>query len=168
MKYPEISLVELKYFSGSGDYDKIWSEYHFGKSRTSGFNFCAMTWGINWFFYRKMYAYGLLSLVIEIALIKILVEATEILFQSAWEFLDKPHRLAVILPVFCLWKILLGYSANILYYKRALKSILPLSDLNISNEAYLASLSAAGGVSISAVFAIQIFLFLMWNANHRF
>ena len=62
-----ISLTEFKAFAGKDGYPERWVRYAEGKARL-GFNFWAFWFGIQWFFFRKLYIQGVVILAFELGI----------------------------------------------------------------------------------------------------
>lgn len=155
LKNEDISITELKTFAGHGNYAQIWKAYHEGQSRSTGFNFWAAFFGIKWFFYRKMYLLGVLSLACDT--FAILIAGTLLTLIVPVDTLFHKRLVGyIILGVFILSRCLQGWCANTLYYREAIKKISSLSDANVTNEVYLSVIAAFGGTSILSVLGLAI------------
>jgi hypothetical protein len=151
----EISITELGAFSVNGGYEKLWQSYREGTSKTADFNFWGAFFGIKWFFYRKMYAFGIAALALDAA-VPIL---TAMLLRQVYPMPTlQPDRVGIyiILCSFLLWRCVLGWYANILYYRKAVKAITSLSSANVPNDSYLSAISSLGGTSIPSVLGLFI------------
>lgn len=144
-----MSVTELKTFAGSGGYETIWHPYHDGSTKLAGFNRWAAILGVQWFFYRKLYMFGVGALIGDV----LLLGGTPLIATAAFGP-KNGAGIALILGCLFLWRSILGFAANVLYYRKAVKTINVLSELNVTNEEYLQRLATAGGVSIGAVFGL--------------
>jgi hypothetical protein len=149
-----VSMTELTAFAGKGHYPKDWEKYHEHKSFNAGFNGWAALWGIQWFFYRKLYVQGLISFCLEFCIpVGFILAARYFLGASAQYGRAVPYS-AVFIYFFV--KIAIGYWANIALYKKAVGSIKKINELNLDNERHLSVLSSLGQPSFQAV----LFLYL--------
>lgn len=147
----EVSLTELAAFTGKSNYPEIWARYRNGKSKYAGFNIWAFIFGTTWFVYRKLYLQGILFFIIELAPLLLIVTSGGL-----------SHGAVYSGPIFFLFaRLMAGFLANALLYRRALSVIKKTDTLGLNNEMHLKVISAAGGVSIPSVLAMGIVIGLL-------
>jgi hypothetical protein len=124
-----------------------------GKSRLAGFNLWAMLFGVNWYFFRKLYLAGLAALGLELIAPALAVWAfgslSRMHFNDLW-------ALSVI-GCFIVVRLLVGYMANVALALRAVAVIEEVDALNKDNETHLRLIRVAGGVSVPAL----LFMFVV-------
>jgi hypothetical protein len=150
----DISMSELIAFAGKKHYPERMMRLLQGQSSHAGFNFWATIFGIQWYFYRKLYLFGLFSAALEISVPLIFVWVIRATVNPA-------HReIAAItaLVAFVLTRILIGYMANIAMCLKAEKVIKEIDNLNKDNETHLRMIAHAGGVSVPSLLFIYVVL----------
>jgi hypothetical protein len=148
-----ISETELIAFAG-GRYPQKMAKFISGSSRHAGFNIWAALFGIQWYFYRKLYLFGLFSAALDF-LIPFLFFVSS---RSAFGVVNKDFTYVAGAIVFVLTRILVGYMANIALCLKAEKVIQEVDDLNKDNETHLRLIAHAGGVSFPSFLAIYAVL----------
>lgn len=154
-----ISETELIAFAGGTRYPSLLFQLLNGKARHAGFNIWAALFGLQWFFFRKLYLFGLLSSVLEFAIpygIFILVR-----FLLA----NKDYALGALIVAAIITRVVIGYMANIALALKAAAVIDEIEKLNKDNETHLRLISHAGGISIPSLLFAYLLLGLLQAYN---
>jgi hypothetical protein len=149
-----ISATELVAFAGGEHYPRVMSQLLNGTSRHAGFNTWAALFGIQWFFFRKLYLFGIFSAALEVAIPLIFVWVLKLSFAIN-------NRVLILLlgaAMFIFSRIVIGYVANIALCLKASKVIREVDSLNKDNETHLRLIKHAGGVSMPSLFGIYAIL----------
>ncbi len=143
------SETELTAFTGKGRYPHLLMRRLEGKSIHAGFNVWAAIFGIQWFFFRKLYLFGLFSLVLEVGAP----------FASGWAirffFPGKGDLLFIVSVLFFFGiRVVIGFLANIALCFAATQAISKIDRMNQDNETHLRLITRAGGVSIPSLLLV--------------
>ena len=145
-----ISKRELVAFAGDSKYPELWLKHLEGQSRFAGFNGWATIFGVQWFFFRKLYVQGLISLVLEVGF--------PILFTGiAIALIGKEHKVLADNSIFVAAiavRIGIGYWANLALCRKAISTIRGIDEMNLDNETHLRKIASAGGVSVPSLLAV--------------
>lgn len=142
----QVSFIELARFAGDDKYPERWRRLHEGTSAYAGFNPWACIYGIQWFFFRKLYGAGVFSFVVEIfAPVSFYFLVSPLLPSASISW-------GVIIVYAIITRILIGLWANVALYKRALRVIREVDELNLDNDLHLRLIAARGGVSFGGLF----------------
>jgi hypothetical protein len=150
----DISMTELIAFAGKKGYPERMMKLLQSQTSLAGFNFWAAFFGIQWYFYRKLYLSGLFSLALEISVPVVSVRIVQTSFNP-------PHREIVVttaVAAFILTRIIIGYMANIALSLKAENVIRKVDSLNKDNETHLRMIARAGGVSVPSLLFIYAVL----------
>lgn len=146
----DISETELTAFTGKGRYPALLMRRLEGKSRHAGFNAWAAVFAIQWYFYRKLYLFGLLAAALEFSL----PVGSLLIVQYAIAPGNRTAAFMVGILSFLMARIVIGYMANIALCLKADKSIRKIDHMNLDNEAHLRQIALAGGVSVPSLLII--------------
>ncbi|MBI1890568.1 MAG: DUF2007 domain-containing protein [Burkholderiales bacterium] len=127
---------------------KIWQRRINKSGMWAGFNPFAAVFGTSWFFYRKMYGWGLILLVVDW-----LVGSS----LGAWGF-------------WLLVRVPFGFLANIAYFKKAEKAVVAVQAAQVSKDAMVQQLKRQGGISVPGFFfgmAFKVASLLMFSSLWR-
>jgi hypothetical protein len=148
----DISRSELVAFTGDKKYPDRWLERQENKTRFAGFNAWAFLFGVQWFFYRKLYFSGALSVILE-AGVPVLVASVAV------SFLGRGQMAAIMALVSAVTvRIVIGYWANLALYYQAVRTIRRVDSLNLDNDAHLRLIAREGGVSVMSLLAVYAVL----------
>lgn len=150
----EFSETELTAFAGGERYPQILHKVLNGKARNAGFNIWAALFGIQWYFYRKLYVYGLFSAALEIIIPVLFFMA----LKSSFGLSNPDVTMIAGAVLFLATRILIGYMANIALCLKAEKVIREVDAMNKDNAAHLRLIAHAGGVSIPSLLAIYVLM----------
>ena len=140
-----ISTSEFEAFAGDSKYPTKWLKKHQGESLFAGFNAWAAIFGMQWFFFRKLYFQGLLSLLLEFGLPFVIGFTVVTVFGQG-----QPEVLLIVGSALAA-RIAIGYWANVSLYSEAVRVIRQVDQMNLDNEAHLKQIRAAGGVSVPSL-----------------
>ncbi|MES2296265.1 MAG: DUF2628 domain-containing protein [Pseudomonadota bacterium] len=146
----DISETELIAFAGAGRYPRLLQRRLCGAARLAGFNLWAALFGIQWFFFRKLYMFGLASLVLE--------TLSVFAVQLAVAYGNHPGRVAGLLALALALRALIGFMANIALCLKADMTIRRIDALNLDNEEHLRQIGQAGGISMPSLLGIYLVL----------
>ena len=104
-----LSATEIAAFAGGTVYPPLISSFMNGKTKTAGFNIWAALFGIQWFFFRKLYLAGLCSFVLEFAI----PYAAFAVLRSFSEHSTADTRVLALILLILLTRVIIGYMANI-------------------------------------------------------
>jgi hypothetical protein len=150
------SMTELVAFAGKGDYPKDWEKYHERKSSSAGFNGWAFIFGMQWFFYRKLYLEGVISILFEIGIPVGFVLLVKLIFgHNIPAQYDRAIPYCAVVLCF-LVRIAIGYWANIALYKKATKTIQKINQLNLDNDTHLTVIKNIGEPSFQSVLLLYV------------
>ena len=146
----DVTVSELTAFAGDSKYPERWAARHGNRARLAGFNIWAAIFGIQWFFFRKLYFQGLLSIFLEVGV--------PVLFAIAIVAAIGKGQPAIALVVFAglATRVAIGYWANLALYHAAVSAIRSVDRLNLDNEAHLKQIAKAGGVSVPSLIAAYV------------
>lgn len=147
-----ISETELIAFAGGTHYPKLLMQLLEGKSRHAGFNVWAMIFGIQWFFFRKLYLFGLFSVALESIAPLIFIAGTAAVFG----YLDKGAIIIITVITLIITRVIIGYMANIALCLKASYVIGKIDKLNKDNETHLRLIKRAGGVSVPSLLLVYV------------
>lgn len=142
----EISETELEAFAGGKHYPAVLLRMLDGKRQHGGFNVWALLLGVQWFFYRKLYLFGLFAAALE--LVSPMLAMWVIAEQGAFHPNDR-WAVAVI-ACFIATRVFVAFAANIALCLKAVSVIQEVDGLNKDNETHLRLIRHAGGVSVPA------------------
>jgi len=151
----EVSFAELAKFARDEKYPKRWKRRHEGRSVFAGFNIWAFLFGVQWFFFRKLYAAGVVALMLECVLPILLIRFLVLIFSYS------PLLPVLSLSFLLLPRVFIGIWANIALYKRAVCVIRDLNRMNLDNEIRLQQIAARGGVSIGGLLIGHLSYFVL-------
>ena len=148
----DISQTELAAFAGGERYPRHMLRMLNGESRHAGFNPWAALFGIQWYFFRKLYLFGLFSVALEILVPYACFMTLRMAFGRA------NQNLVIILGAvfFVVTRIFIGYMANIALCLEAVTVIKKIDSLNKDNETHLRLIAATGGVSVLSMLFIYV------------
>ena len=149
-----ISETELTAFAGGRHYPQVMAKFMTGSSRHAGFNGWAALIGIHWFFYRKLYLFGLASASLDVSVPYVFFVTLRTTFGLA----NKDFIYITGAILFLVTRIAVGYMANFALCIKAEKVIREVDDLNKDNETHLRLIAHAGGVSFPSFLAIYVVL----------
>lgn len=151
-----VSMTELAAFAGNSDYAKDWEKYHGENSSSAGFNAWAAIFGVQWFFYRQLYMQGLVAAFFELGMPVgfLLLARFSLGMDASQQYSGIVGFCAVV--IFVLTKIAIGYWANIIFYKKAVRTIQKINQLNLDNERHLSVIGSLGQPSFLAVILLDI------------
>ena len=145
-----ISRSELAAFAGDSKYPELWLKHLEGQSRFAGFNGWATAFGVQWFFFRKLYVQGVISLILEAGF--------PILFTAiAIALIGKEHKVIAdnsFFPAAIAVRFGIGYWANLALCNKAVSAIRRIDEMNLDNDAHLRKIASAGGVSVPSLLAV--------------
>jgi hypothetical protein len=148
----KISKTELIAFAGGERYPALMYGLLNGTTRHAGFNIWAALFGIQWYFFRKLYLFGLLSFVLEYAIPFGAFKIMRFLFgRPGIDF-----TIIALCVLLVATRIINGYMANIALCLKASAVIAEIDKLNKSNEAHLRLIADAGGVSVPSLLLIYV------------
>lgn len=152
----EISESELVAFAGGEHYPRVLMAMLEGKKQHGGFNIWAAIFGVQWYFFRKLYLFGLFSMALEMIAPLLAVWG----FGSVSGLHPNDLWAVAVIVCFIVVRIVIGYMANIALCLKAVSVIQAVDQLNKDNEAHLRLIRADGGVSLASllfIFAILTF-----------
>ncbi|MBI3729134.1 MAG: DUF2628 domain-containing protein [Burkholderiales bacterium] len=147
-----ISETELTAFAGGNHYPKLLMRLLEGKSRHAGFNVWAMIFGIQWFFFRKLYLFGLFSVALESIAPLLFIALT----AMAFGYLDRGAIIIITIVALIITRVIIGYMANIALCLKASHVIGKIDKLNKDNETHLRLIKRAGGVSVPSLLFVYL------------
>lgn len=151
----EISRIELATFAGGEKYPELWITRLRRKTRFAGFNFWAFLFGVQWFYFRKLYVQGGFSLLLEIGVPWLVT--SHLISLEGMGFVAAIGGLTSALAI----RVAIGYWANLALYKAAIRTIRETDELNLDNEKHLRRIAHEGGISVPSLLVINLMLGLM-------
>jgi hypothetical protein len=148
-----ISETELAAFAG-GKYTALMRPLLEGRARHAGFNVWAALFGVQWFFFRKLYLWGLLSLAADMVLPYLFIG----LLRGVFGIDSDSIRAVSVALLFLAGRAGAGYMANIALCAKAERAITEIDRLNKDNDTHLMLIRQAGGVSMPSLLAIYVVL----------
>lgn len=149
----DISESELVAFAGGKHYPRVLMAMLEDKKQHGGFNIWAALFGVQWYFFRKLYLFGLFSLALELMAPLLAVWA----FGSISGLQRDDLWAVAVIVCFVATRITIGYMANIALCLKAVTVIQAVDKLNKDNAAHLRLIKADGGVSMASL----LFIFVM-------
>ena len=150
MEDTEISITELHAFADDDYYVDKWIGLQQNKSKFVGFNAFAALFGPVWCFFRKLYVLGVVILFLELLLPMVFILSYEFITDS--RIPNKPaFEMTGYLVTLLLTRLSLGLTANIVYFKKAVKVISKANAINATNEIYLDIIKSSGGINFPAI-----------------
>lgn len=147
-----LSATEIAAFAGGTVYPPLISSFMNGKTKTAGFNIWAALFGIQWFFFRKLYLAGLCSFVLEFAI----PYAAFAVLRSFSEHSTADTRVLALILLILLTRVIIGYMANIALSLKAASVIDDVDKLNKDNATHLRLITEAGKVSVPSLLFIYV------------
>ncbi len=146
-----ISQSEFAAFGGNDAYPMAFKRYNDRVAKHAGFNVWAAMFGTQWFVYRKLYFAALGALFVDIAVpMLILTAAAAFAVPKGFPWLIFVGGLVL------LSRVGLGFLANWLLFRRAVKVIQEVDGMNLDNARHLNQIKVAGGVSGAALFFMYL------------
>jgi len=146
----DITATELEAFAGGEHYPRVLLKLLEGQASHGGFNIWAALFGTQWFFFRKLYLFGLFAFAIEamapIAGMIVMRNVSTMAANDVWA--------VSVIVCFLAGRIVFGYMANIALCLKAVAVIEEVDALNKDNETHLRLIRVAGGVSMGSLFLI--------------
>jgi hypothetical protein len=147
-----IESEEFMAFIGAGNYLIKWQQMIKNNSKLSGFNFWAALFGPAYFFYRKMYTWGMMyivaAIVITFVAVFIYLGIASANIISGLNIQNAAHNLIYVkLFVWLLMFSISGVFANVIYYRFATFEINALNSKK-NSDLYFQCLKNRGGVSM--------------------
>jgi hypothetical protein len=147
-----LSETELAAFAGGTVYPPLMYRFIYGKTKTAGFNIWAALFGIQWFFFRKLYLAGLCSFVLEFAI----PYGGFALLRSFSEHITDDTRVLALILLILVTRVAIGYMANIALSLKAASVIDDVDKLNKDNATHLRLITEAGKVSVPSLLFIYL------------
>ncbi len=149
-----ISESELIAFAGGQHYPRVLMNMLEGKRQHGGFNIWAAILGVQWYFFRKLYLFGLFAIALEMMAPLLAVW----IFGSIRSIHPNDRWALALILCFFATRIALGYMANIALCLKAVAVIEAVDRLNKDNAAHLRLIKAGGGVSLPSLLFIVVML----------
>jgi hypothetical protein len=159
----EITETELAAFAGGKRYPRLLLNLLNGTSRHAGFNIWAAVFGIQWYFYRKLYVFGIVSAGLDVLIPYVFFWAMRTYgIGGGYDFF-----LILGIVIFVVSRIVIGYIANFALCLKAVKVIEEVDAMNRDNETHLRLIAHGGGVSVPSLLLVYVVLgsFRFWMAN---
>jgi hypothetical protein len=153
----DVSQSELAAFAADPKYPGLWLQRAAGQRRLAGFNWWAAVFGIQWFFFRKLYVQGLVSIVLEAGIPFLFGAAAVAIVRHP----DDPAVAYTLLASALATRVGIGFWANLALYRKAVRTIRSVDALNLDNESHLRAIARAGGVSVPALLAVYVAMGLL-------
>ncbi|TDR70235.1 DUF2628 domain-containing protein [Paludibacterium purpuratum] len=153
-----ITREEFEAYVGAGKYLEKWQSIIEKKSRFAGFNIWAAIFGHGFFFYRKMYVWGMLlvalGLILHVIFGALYGAMFAVLANNGWATLqDMQSHIWLVNGIALLFQMVIaGMFANVIYYESACSAINALSEKK-NDEFYLNYIKKRGGVSMLGILA---------------
>ena len=145
------TMAEWSAFCGAtSKIAQYWQQYQSRQSKDCGFNIFAALFGINWFFWNKMYVNGIICAIVEVWPLWTLRVAMSSYQETGFSIKD-PGTLAIALALFTLSRIGIGFWANFALYRRANREIAKIRSFDLDATTHLSLVRSAGEAAIVPV-----------------
>lgn len=149
--------VEWQAFSGEKSvYPALWHRYTQGESKFCGFNVWAAIFGIQWFFFHKMYAKGVVAILLDVFVPVVLGLLGRSIFSHDYLYDKRAFAVACVALPLLAARFALGYWANLALLRRAQCEIEHIRSLSLSKDQHLSAITSAGAVSVPSVVLLYV------------
>ena len=146
-KRPDQMDEWVAFCAGNVKMAQRWQCYQDKSAATCGFNGFAALFGIQWFFFHRMYAKGIVAIICELAPAMLLAIAAPTSSNPSLGKLVAGLTLMLIVA----GMIGVGFWANIALYQRATQEIEKIRVLDLKPEMHLSAIRGAGATSLAPV-----------------